>query len=514
MMELPWRAGAALLQADFGQEAGDPESSFSPEAAAGSPAGLLLCVGGLDCGVERLHVLLLFLSLCGAIASVLIAFFFFREDQEEQITPLCPQLVVREFELGVHMPLDMQHDAMLVTDASGRTLCKVVMDWTDPFRNGTRGVAATVRLQSPKDVTLATVVAKTMASESTGLVLCRGTCEMFGSVELSEREPGRYLVRHRSGVHLLALSGDFAALDIEGVNPAGSKVCSFRRTGAQCSGKVLQHVDLGLVICSLLATYVHRRLNSLAVAASQSPLSAPASLAAPPKEPAQPGLQRQRDLTTEQDDPSSMKDWASDIDAAPAQVVLVKASHSQEDLFVGCGESQPRPPELREAAPVAPAQQLLLQGPGTPLALCCSAPDSDETAGRPVAVAAMTEGCQGNAPVFRGEPLEREAGLGVQLAAEDVWTSSEPAIATSSEASQAADAKAQETQLEASQASGGEARVAHSEAGSAAPQAAVAAEQGPKLVASGVEPAVREPPPEYMPSFAGAEPQPHSPTSS
>merc|ERR1719373_366583 len=33
------------------------------------------------------------------------------------------------------------------------------------------------------------------------------------------------------------------------------------KMGNECSGKILQHVDAGLVLCSILATYVHRRLT-------------------------------------------------------------------------------------------------------------------------------------------------------------------------------------------------------------------------------------------------------------
>ncbi|CAK0877143.1 unnamed protein product [Prorocentrum cordatum] len=135
---------------------------------------------------------------------------------------------------------------------------KVSVEWPDPLRPGSSGVAATVRLRSPADVALATVVARNVAVVGQGLALCRAGCEIFGFVE--PKGPRRYHVRHRTGVHLLTLVGDFASLTVEGINPVGSKVCWFQRSGDELCGRVLQHVDAGLAICSLLATHVHRRL--------------------------------------------------------------------------------------------------------------------------------------------------------------------------------------------------------------------------------------------------------------
>lgn len=119
-------------------------------------------------------------------------------------------------------------------------------------------------------MTLATIVARNVAVLGQGLALCRTGCEIFGFVE---PEGNKYIVRHRTGVHLLTLIGSFGAdtsldpmhqqdvWDIEGFNPVGSKVCSMKKVGDECVGKVTQHVDAGLVLCAIMATYVHRRLS-------------------------------------------------------------------------------------------------------------------------------------------------------------------------------------------------------------------------------------------------------------
>merc|ERR1719188_1836672 len=143
-------------------------------------------------------------------------------------------------------------------DKPSKPLCNFFVDWMDPCRQSAGGVAATVRLQNNLDFTLATVVARNVAVVGQGLALCRAGCEIFGFVE--PKGPRRYHVRHRTGVHLLTLVGDFATLTVEGINPVGSKVCWFQKSNDELCGRVLQHVDAGLAICSLLATHVHRRL--------------------------------------------------------------------------------------------------------------------------------------------------------------------------------------------------------------------------------------------------------------
>lgn len=226
------------------------------------------------CKPENMHAIFLLAFLCTSIVLIVCAFAFFREDKEEQITPLCPQLVVREADLTLKLPFETEDDNISIVDLADQPICKVAMDWADPFRPGASGVAATVRLQNNLDLTLATVVARNVAVVGQGLALCRAGCEIFGFVEPDG--PRRYCVRHRTGVHLLTLIGDFQSLDIEGVNPVGSKVCWFKKIGGECRGRVLQHVDAGLVICSLLATHVHRRLT-MATASFTPRLPAPES---------------------------------------------------------------------------------------------------------------------------------------------------------------------------------------------------------------------------------------------
>jgi len=220
------------------------------------------------CKAETIHAILLLSFLSVSIISIICAFVFFREDKEEQITPLCPALVVKEEDINLTLPLGSSVDNMTVMNLdTGQLICKVVMDLPDPCRLGGQGVVGTVRLQNNLDLPLATVVARNVAVVGHGLALCRAGCEIFGFVE--PEGPERYSVKHRTGVHLLTLTGDFAGFDIEGINPVGSKVCWFKKVRTECRGRALQHVDAGLVLCSLLATHIHRRL--LANAALQAP---------------------------------------------------------------------------------------------------------------------------------------------------------------------------------------------------------------------------------------------------
>jgi len=211
------------------------------------------------CHVEEQHALILVIVLCATILSMFCAFYFFREDKEDQITPLSPQLVVRDGDLKFQMPIDQALDVMAIGDKLGNPLCKVITDWPDPFRPGASGVTATVRLQTTMDQTLATVVARSLAAQGQGLALCRAGCEIFGFVEADGFE--KYHIRHRTGVHLLTLVGDFDNIDIAGYNPSGSRVCYLQKDeDGECRGSILQHVDAGLVICAILATRVHKRL--------------------------------------------------------------------------------------------------------------------------------------------------------------------------------------------------------------------------------------------------------------
>lgn len=223
---------------------------------------------GDACRLESLHATILLISLCTVIVLMGCACAFFREDKEEQIKPLCPQLVVRDMDLEFMMPLSNQVDVFPVTSLTGKTVCKVVVDWPDPFRPGASGVAATVRVVNLLDHTLTTLVARNALSGQS-LILCRETGEMYASVEPDGL--ARFHVRHRTNVHLLTLSGDFSSGNVDGFNPAGAKVCSFKAVGEQCRGWVLPHVDAGLAICSLMATRVHRRLSGPRTPTKASP---------------------------------------------------------------------------------------------------------------------------------------------------------------------------------------------------------------------------------------------------
>jgi len=259
-MQLHWNAREAsawLLQSHDGK-------SLRSFVAGGADT---VCTGNViqeltGCRADSLHALALMIFLCSAIIAIIFAFAFFREDKEEQITPLCPQMVVREWESHWVLPLETQADSMAITDPDGKIRCKVITDWPDPFRPSSNGIAASVHLQSDSGELLATVVARNVSMQGQGIALCKAGCEIFGFVEPdTSSHPRRYYVRHRSGLHLLTLIGDFGAMDVDAVNHVGSVVASFKKDGADCHGRTTQHVDAGLIICSLMAARVHRRLS-------------------------------------------------------------------------------------------------------------------------------------------------------------------------------------------------------------------------------------------------------------
>jgi len=99
-------------------------------------------------------------------------------------------------------------------------------------------------------------VARNVAIVGQDVALCRAGCSIFGFVEPDGDR--QYHVRHRAGIHLLTLSGDFMSLDIVGVNGIGAEVFWFKEVGGVCVCRVLPQVDAGLVICSVLATLIHR----------------------------------------------------------------------------------------------------------------------------------------------------------------------------------------------------------------------------------------------------------------
>lgn len=304
------------------------------------------------CSQESMKVLALFISLSATIVLVICAFSFFREDKEEQITPLCPQLVVKDTELKFKlpvMPLFSQGDTSNNLDVvdfkdPSKSVCKISMDWPDPFRGTPHGVAATVRLHK-NDMTLATIVARNVAVLGQGLALCRTGCEIFGFVE---PEGNKYLVRHRTGVHLLTLVGNFDNWDIEGVNPVGSKVCSMKTVGDECVGKISQHVDAGLVLCALMATYVHRRLSQPWNAAP-GPVPLPLALGS--------GTASAAGGGTAPGSGSGMfpvgAEGADAAEEAPMPVPDWVSAHRSPKGTPGCGERR----ELLQEEPTDPARQ-------------------------------------------------------------------------------------------------------------------------------------------------------------
>lgn len=220
-----------------------------------------VCDDTSECHKDKATIEVIFSLLVVAIFLVFLAFYFFREDKEEQVTPLCPQLIVRDSALTFRILLDPMVEKLEVfshTDPS-QVIAKVAMDWPDPFRPCASGIASTARLQNMLGMNLATVVARNVAVSGQALALCRSGCEIFGFVEPDT--PVRYHVRHRTGVHLLSIIGDFSTWNIDAVNPAGATVFSAKKEGDFVVGTVSQHVDAGLLICCVIAAHIHRVLQ-------------------------------------------------------------------------------------------------------------------------------------------------------------------------------------------------------------------------------------------------------------
>jgi len=226
-----------------------------------------------NCNLEKMKVLALFITLVATILIMACAMQFFREDKEENLTPLCPQMVVKESDLQFMFATPCSSpsqadssDVFDVVDLAEPSVgyCKIDMDWPDPFRPDQRtsaGVAATVRMFK-SDTLLATVVARSISVSGQGLALCRSGTEVFGFVEEVKTDLNKYVVRHRTGVHLMTFIGNFDNWDVAGFNPAGHQVCWTRRAGNgdKCEGRISQQVDAGLVLSSLMAIYVNRRI--------------------------------------------------------------------------------------------------------------------------------------------------------------------------------------------------------------------------------------------------------------
>jgi len=232
----------------------------------------VFCMVPAECRHESIEGLILLLVLCSAIVSIVCAFAFFREDREDQITPLVPQLVVKtDSDLYFKMPLDVGLSASTIRNLDDEPLCKVTIEWPDPNQSDDISVAARVTLLSTYDSTLATVVARSVQVAGQGLALCRNGVDIFGFVE--PEGPKRFVVRHRAGVHLLTLIGEFSgsgSINVVGVNPGGHKVCQFQSVGnGECRGRVLPFVDAGMVICAILSTVIHQRLPNPRIPGAQ-----------------------------------------------------------------------------------------------------------------------------------------------------------------------------------------------------------------------------------------------------
>lgn len=230
--DLPWRARAWMLQ-----------GSAECELGAGA------------CAAEVHEILALLVGLCACLAVVFFLLSSLRDDRDEQIVPLCPQMIVTVPDLKFKLPLtSVPAESLEVLYADGSPAGRVLLE---PKVTDGGGVAARGRLQDEREKTLVTVAAPC----SSGLSLFRGpSSEIFGTVEPGGR--GEYHVRHRTGVHLLTICGDFDEWDVVGTNFAGAKVFSFRKIGEECIGSVIQQVDAGLVIASLIAIHLHRLLQS------------------------------------------------------------------------------------------------------------------------------------------------------------------------------------------------------------------------------------------------------------
>lgn len=214
--------------------------------------------------MENAHIAAVVICLSVGILAVLCLLSHIRVDKEEQITPLCPQLIVKgNKDLRFRFVLDAGDDTTEIYNAdTDEFLCRVVTDSYDPLRPAFSGVAATVRLQDRVERTLATIVARSVAVQGQGICVCRAGCEIFGFVEPDEKREGRYSICHRSGVTLLTLDGDWISHvgRFQMVNPAGLPVFTMQKTGNVCEGEVHHGTDAGLMLCTLFAAHVNRQL--------------------------------------------------------------------------------------------------------------------------------------------------------------------------------------------------------------------------------------------------------------
>eukprot|EP00927_Polykrikos_kofoidii_P052929 TRINITY_DN469_c0_g1_i1.p1 TRINITY_DN469_c0_g1~~TRINITY_DN469_c0_g1_i1.p1 ORF type:complete len:405 (-),score=45.26 TRINITY_DN469_c0_g1_i1:195-1409(-) len=249
-------AVSSLLQADS-------EASIEGSAVSARRACHSASVGAPDCNAENRAILALFVSLFFSIVIIMCLWCHLREGKEDAITPLCPQLMVREGVMKFKVALEASEEGVHVTDIQDNIICRVSTLRPDPLRPGYSGVAATVCLHNDVTGSLATVVARNVSAKGQGLCLCNASNEVFGFVE-HDNEGCNYKIRHRSGVTVMALTCDFASGDdIVMTNPVGTKVCVVRHeTDSVYAGEVCQHTDAGLMICALFAAFISGQLKA------------------------------------------------------------------------------------------------------------------------------------------------------------------------------------------------------------------------------------------------------------
>lgn len=218
------------------------------------------CFFGIACGSwESYSMVILASCLLAAILCSMATYTMIREEQEENITPLCPALIVKDEQLEFTMPSQCGSEVLEVTDMSGKHIVKLTQELRDPFRPGSMGVAATVKLCSPQDIVFATIVVRPAAKQ--GVALCRAGCEIFGFVEQVTEK--RYDIRHRTGHLLMTMVGDFETGEVQCLSPAGGVIGTMGHKEERVVGCVHQHVDAGLVIGSMCATQLHKKINSV-----------------------------------------------------------------------------------------------------------------------------------------------------------------------------------------------------------------------------------------------------------
>merc|ERR1719343_1625696 len=136
---------------------------------------------------------------------------------------------------------------------------------------GVHGIVATAVLETARGASLATAVARGVAVQGRAIALCRPNHEIFGFVIPDRQDPNRYYLNHRTGTTLLMLQGNFDEPDAVGINPAKSQVCWFGKMGDKVMIGVVPMVDIGLVMCGLVAVRIHKKLIAVANDLSQEP---------------------------------------------------------------------------------------------------------------------------------------------------------------------------------------------------------------------------------------------------